>query len=232
MSAMAADLPLHSDLPPAEWRRSGHFFLLAVVLHLAALAYPLGLMVQRLEIPPPATVSVRLVEALRPAPPPPVRTPPAEPQPRPASTPRATPRPQPVLAMTPQQQPVSAATPTIAAAPTPAPPADVPAPRPAAAPAPLPVTAARFDAAYLHNPEPNYPPLSRRLGEEGKVLLRVRVSAEGQPLTVDLEKTSNFERLDEAARQVVRRWRFVPAKRGDEAIEASVIVPIVFRLEN
>ena len=57
MSAMAADPLLYSDLPPAEWRRSGHFFLLAVVLHLAALAYPLGLMVRRLEIPPPATVS-------------------------------------------------------------------------------------------------------------------------------------------------------------------------------
>jgi len=63
------------------------------------------------------------------------------------------------------------------------------------------------------------------------VLLRVRVSAEGQPVAVDLEKSSNFERLDEVARQVVARWRFVPARRGDESIEATVIVPIVFRLD-
>ncbi|MGB4855887.1 MAG: energy transducer TonB, partial [Candidatus Dechloromonas phosphoritropha] len=97
--------------------------------------------------------------------------------------------------------------------------------------APAAVTAARFDAAYLQNPRPSYPPLSRRLGEEGKVLLRVRVSAQGQPLTVDLEKGSNFERLDEAARRVVTHWRFVPARRGDEAIEATVIVPIVFRFD-
>jgi protein TonB len=93
------------------------------------------------------------------------------------------------------------------------------------------VTPARFDAAYLHNPRPDYPPLSRRLGEEGKVLLKVRVSREGQPAAVDLEKSSNFARLDEAARAVVSHWRFVPAKRGDEAIDATVIVPIVFRLD-
>ncbi|MDP2881955.1 MAG: energy transducer TonB [Azonexus sp.] len=95
-----------------------------------------------------------------------------------------------------------------------------------------PVAAARFDAAYLNNPEPKYPPLSRRLGEEGKVLLKVRVTVDGQPSAVDLEKTSSFERLDEAARQAVARWRFVPAKRGNEAIEATVIVPVVFRLDN
>ncbi|HRY90482.1 MAG TPA: energy transducer TonB, partial [Rubrivivax sp.] len=65
----------------------------------------------------------------------------------------------------------------------------------------------------------------------GKVLLRVRVSREGQPAAVDLEKSSNFERLDEAARHAVARWRFVPARRGDEPVEGSVIVPIVFRLE-
>jgi protein TonB len=74
--------------------------------------------------------------------------------------------------------------------------------------------------------------MSRRLGEEGKVLLRVRVTAEGLAAAVELEKSSNFERLDEAAKQAVARWRFVPARRGDEAIEASVIVPIVFRLDS
>ena len=101
-----------------------------------------------------------------------------------------------------------------------------------AAPAATTVSAARFDAAYLQNPHPAYPTLSRRLGEEGKVLLRVRVSPDGRAAAVDVEKSSNFERLDETARQSVARWRFVPAKRGDEAIEATVIVPIVFRLEN
>ena len=94
-----------------------------------------------------------------------------------------------------------------------------------------PVSAPRFDAAYLLNPKPEYPSLSRRLGEEGRVLLKVRVTAQGLPAAIELEKSSGFERLDEAARRVVARWRFVPAKRGEQPVEASVIVPIAFRLE-
>ncbi len=92
-------------------------------------------------------------------------------------------------------------------------------------------TPPRFDAAYLHNPAPAYPSASRRLGEEGKVLLRVRVSPEGRSVAVDIEKSSNFERLDEAARNAVQRWRFVPARHGDESVEGVVIVPIAFRLD-
>ena len=123
---------------------------------------------------------------------------------------------------------VSATPDTVAAAPLPMAPAGDG--RPPAAP--VLATAPRFNAAYLHNPAPVYPPSSRRLGEEGKVLLHVKVSAAGQPVAVDLEKSSKFERLDEAARQAVARWRFVPAKRGEEAVEGSVIVPIVFRLDD
>jgi protein TonB len=93
------------------------------------------------------------------------------------------------------------------------------------------LTAPRYDAAYLNNPAPAYPALSRRLGEEGKVLLKVRVSAEGTALAVNLEKSSNFGRLDEAARAAVSRWRFVPARRDDEPVESSVVVPLVFRLD-
>jgi protein TonB len=64
------------------------------------------------------------------------------------------------------------------------------------------------------------------------VVLKVRVASDGRALAVDLEKSSNFERLDEAARQVVARWRFVPARRGDEVVESSVLVPLVFRLDD
>ena len=228
---MSAERLLHFESELPEWRRSGRFFLIAIGLHAAVLAYPLGKAVSQLDIPPPGPLTVKLIEALRPAPiAPPVSTP--KPQPTPVAP--ATPKPRPVLAMTPDQQPVAASTPTVA---PPAPMAPEPVARVAAnpgppAPAAAPVTAARFNAAYLNNPEPKYPPLSRRLGEEGKVLLKVKVSSEGTATTVDLEKSSNFERLDEAARQAVARWRFIPAKRGDEPIEASVIVPIVFRLDS
>ena len=63
-------------------------------------------------------------------------------------------------------------------------------------------------------------------------MLRVRVASDGQTLTVDIEKSSNFPRLDDAARQAVSRWRFVPARRGDETVEATVIVPLVFHLDD
>jgi protein TonB len=112
-----------------------------------------------------------------------------------------------------------------------------PQPAPVAAPAvqapvAAPITAARFDADYLQNPKPVYPAMSRRLGEEGKVVLRVRVSVQGQPLTVEVNKSSGFPRLDDAARLAVERWRFVPARQGNEPIEASVLVPLNFTLSN
>ncbi|MBS1140109.1 MAG: outer rane transport energization protein TonB [Proteobacteria bacterium] len=228
---MSAEQLLHFDSELPEWRRSGRFFLIAIGLHAAVLAYPLGQAISRLDIPPPGPLTVKLIEALHPAPTP---QPVAAPTPQAAPVAPATPKPRPVLAMTPEQQAPSASTPTVAAPPLAAP---EPAARAASNPGPAtptaaPITAARFNAAYLNNPEPKYPLLSRRLGEEGKVLLKVKVSSEGLAATVDLEKSSNFDRLDEAARQAVARWRFIPAKRGDEPIEASVIVPIVFRLDS
>ena len=98
------------------------------------------------------------------------------------------------------------------------------------APPPIEVTPPRFDAAYLDNPAPSYPALARRTREEGRVLLRVLVSADGRAQTVDLARSSGSERLDDAAIEAVRRWRFVPARRGDENIAAHVHVPVVFSL--
>lgn len=185
---------------------------------------------QELPLPP---LSVKLIEAVRPAEPLPVVAPSQPPINRPSPSnakPQTASKATPVIAMTPDQQSPSANVPTVA---PPAPVAETPVAvaRPSVATAATTVTPARFDAAYLQNPKPAYPSLSRRLGEEGKVLLKVRVTTEGHPAAVDLEKSSNFERLDEAARQAVTRWRFVPARRGDEAVEASVIVPVVFRLD-
>lgn len=105
-------------------------------------------------------------------------------------------------------------------------------PAPAAPPAPAPVTAARFDADYLANPKPAYPVASRRLGEEGKVVLRVHVSAEGTARAVEVKQSCGFARLDEAAKAAVEQWRFVPARRGADAIDSWVSVPIVFSLQS
>lgn len=88
-----------------------------------------------------------------------------------------------------------------------------------------------FSAAYLSNPEPTYPQASLELGESGRVLLRVVVSAEGMALSVELAKSSGFARLDRAARQAVKQWRFAPARRANEAVEGVVLVPIHFQIK-
>jgi TonB family protein len=94
------------------------------------------------------------------------------------------------------------------------------------------VTDACFDAAYLQNAKPVYPLASRRLGEEGKVILRVRVSAVGLPLAIETGQSSGYERLDEAARNAVEKWRFIPARKGTGPMEAWVFVPLTFHLES
>lgn len=88
-----------------------------------------------------------------------------------------------------------------------------------------------FNAAYLNNPAPNYPSISRRLGEEGLVLLQVQVTADGTADSVELQTGSGSTRLDEAALEAVKKWRFTPAKRGDQPVSASVVVPVRFSLE-
>lgn len=88
-----------------------------------------------------------------------------------------------------------------------------------------------FNADYLDNPAPIYPGSSRRQGEQGRVMLRVLVNVAGAADEVQVRTSSGFPRLDESARDTVRRWRFVPAKRGAEPVAAWVLIPISFRLE-
>lgn len=146
----------------------------------------------------------------------PVRVPePKEPVPEPA-----------VMPPPPAVPPVAA---PVVVAPPPPPPAVAVAPS-ASLPPPAPVVAPRFDAAYLNNPAPVYPALARRKGEQGAVMLRVNVTAEGKPQEVTLHKSSGSPALDKAAIAAVRQWRFVPAKRGEEAVAAWVQVPMVFKL--
>ena len=61
--------------------------------------------------------------------------------------------------------------------------------------------------------------------------LRVLVTRDGFPARVSVERTSGSGQLDSAALETVKTWRFVPARQGSEAIEAWVLVPVVFRLE-
>lgn len=90
--------------------------------------------------------------------------------------------------------------------------------------------APRFDAAYLHNEAPAYPALSRRVGEQGRVLLRVLVDVNGVPASIELSASSGSARLDQSALEAVKRWKFVPARKGELPVSAWVVVPILFSL--
>lgn len=153
--------------------------------------------------------------------------PPAE-TPAPSAIPAPTPKPAPSIARKTPAQPVALATrhpadnqPIASQQPT----TDThPAPQPTLIPA-------QHDAAYLHNPHPEYPSIARRMNEQGLVLLQVEVSADGLPVQIAIKQSSGFARLDDSARKTVMHWRFVPAKLGNEAVASTVDVPIQFSLQ-
>lgn len=108
-----------------------------------------------------------------------------------------------------------------------------PAAEPAApAPAADVVTVPTYDAAYLHNPKPNYPLAARKRGIEGQVLLRAEIQPDGQSSRIELKRSSGSDMLDQAALQAVKTWRFEPARRNNRSVLAWVEIPITFKLDN
>lgn len=190
--------------------------------HLAVVAALLQMQVITLPAPL-AVLSVSLLPAAEPAPAKPEIVPP-----RPKAVARQE-RPQPQPSPLPQLA-APAESPAVTTGAVPPPPTFV-ALAPPAPSAPV-ATQPRFDANYLDNPKPPYPPLSRKLNEEGKVVLRVRVDAEGHAVDVQLHAGSGVERLDNSALNTVRRWKFIPARLGSEPVAATVLVPIVFSLKD
>lgn len=105
------------------------------------------------------------------------------------------------------------------------------APAGAAPPAPAPVELPSSDADYLQNPSPGYPGLSKRLGEQGRVVVRVLIAVDGSAQKAEIKQSSGFERLDQAALSTVLRWRYVPGKHAGVAQSMWFNVPINFVLE-
>jgi protein TonB len=101
-----------------------------------------------------------------------------------------------------------------------------------AAPAPQEYSEPIYSAAYLNNQPPVYPLTARRRGIEGTVLLRVEIHAHGHCQQVRVKRSSGHAVLDGAALEAVRQWHFVPARRGSQAVTATVDVPISFRLNS
>lgn len=208
-------------------------FALVLAAHVALAVWVSHATIGKNEDPPPPRMDVRMIEMAAPRPPEAPKPVSRQAKPLPAAERPAVRRPTPL-----PPPAVLAAAPATVQAPTSfpiAPQAIAPSKEesaPIAPLAPAPVVPPRFDADYLQNPAPVYPPLSRKLHEEGRVLLFVQVSAKGDAESVELRKSSGFPRLDEAAMSAVRKWRFVPARRGAEPVASSVVVPLVFRLDS
>jgi protein TonB len=212
------------------------------VLHAAVVG---GFIYAQMRPPPPPpeqTLSVSFITesaaASAPAPPQPPQPTPPPPEARLMATPKPTPSP---MTAPPQEveprretpkQPAPAAPAASPARPSAAPAAAAASPS-SAAPTAATATPPNFTAAYLNNPGAVYPIASRRKRDQGVVLLRVQVGADGLPDQVLLDRSSGHSELDAAALDVVKkRWRFAPAKQGDRAIVGWVIVPMEFELKS
>ncbi|MDB5794946.1 MAG: TonB family protein [Noviherbaspirillum sp.] len=135
--------------------------------------------------------------------------------------------PSPTAISAPQPAPAAVEPPAPAAAAPVAPAAPV-VPAPAAPPQPKTVTSG---IEYIQPPRPDYPPASRRSGEEGRAVLRVLVNEHGRPQRIEVQKSSGYERLDEAARQAASRAVFKPFMEDGKAVAAYAIVPVNFQLD-
>lgn len=190
-------------------------------------------------VAPPAPEPPAVAPPAPPTPQPPKPTPKPElPKPKPKPAQKAPPLPKAIADPTPAPNaptgtldsdpaPTVDATPPAPPAPT-APPAP---PTPPAQPSGGAVQMPSSNAAYLNNPRPSYPSISRRMGEQGKVLLRVMVDENGLPQQIEIKQSSGFDRLDKAALASVKQWRFVPGKRNGVPEAMWNIVPVNFVLE-
>ena len=220
--------------------RSGASITATVLLHvILASLFMLGLMEH--SITPPDAPPV-LVEFMQSQPTPktieqPVAKPiPVPPRPQPVAAPVPSPQPQPSPSKVSAPTEVAQAAPV---APVSAPTAPTPPAPPAPPPTPAPVVTApsRTDvsipASYsASNQKPIYPNMSKRLGEQGTVVLRVLVKADGSAGEVEVKSSSSYPRLDQAAIDAVKTWRFNPAKIDGKATDEWYQVPIPFKLQS
>ena len=231
----ALNFPAPLDAMPRRLNRRVAIVLSVLGLHvLAVWALQSGLLRRAMEIVIPVQVLAELIEppqpVAEPPPPAPVVAAPTPPKPRPRPVPQ--PQPQPVAA--PEPMPLAPVVPVAPPAP-PAPPEPVvaaaPPPAPPAPPASPRTELPSANADYLKNPPPPYPPMSKRLGEQGRVVVRAFIQLDGTASRAEVLRSSGFERLDQTAVQTVLRWRYVPGKRAGVPEAMWFNIPINFVLE-
>jgi protein TonB len=157
----------------------------------------------------------------------------APPQPEKKVEPKPPPKPKPIVKPQPRQ--IVAETPVIApvdyVAPAPPPEPVVAAPTPPARPAGPVMLGGELSLACPERTPPRYPHHSRRLGEEGAVVLRVELDEQGNVSAARVSESSGFARLDEAAVMAVRGWRCVPPTRHGRPVRAVAVQPFNFVLQ-
>jgi TonB family protein len=94
-----------------------------------------------------------------------------------------------------------------------------------------PVSMPNSEASELNNPKPPYPAISRKLREQGLVLLKACISTSGTLDSLEIRQGSGYSRLDQVALQTVKQWKFIPARKGSAPIPMCYELPVKFTLE-
>jgi len=79
--------------------------------------------------------------------------------------------------------------------------------------------------------KPDYPKGARQRGEQGEVILEIRVNAAGNVDRVDIVSSCGFPELDEAAVRAARTARFTPAKSGGSPVASTARLKLDFKLK-
>ena len=217
--------------PPLS--RNASIAIAVIALHVAFIwALQSGLLMRAAEIIVPAEVLSQFIDPPSPkvAPTPPALPTPPTPTRKAVAKAPTPPAPQPLAIADPTPSP-NAPTGVTTPQTAPAPVAAAVAAGPAGPPGPPSLQLPSSDASYLQNPKPPYPPVSRRLNEQGKSIIRVMIGVDGLPNEASIGKSSGYDRLDQAALATVMRWRFVPGKRGGVPEAMWFNVPINWVLE-
>ncbi|KHK51631.1 energy transducer TonB [Ralstonia sp. A12] len=143
---------------------------------------------------------------------------------KPVPQPKPTPMPTPTLPPS-DNAPVAPATPPA----PPAPPAE-PAPAPAAAPS-GPISVGINDI-QCSDPQPAYPSMSQKMGEEGRAMVKLSIGTAGEVTNVAVTSSSGSPRLDRAATEAARSIKCTPYKQNGHAVPVVASKPYVFKLDN
>jgi protein TonB len=231
LAPLAAPSPASSSAPTAErYGARARPNIPAIVGILVVHALLIGALIQvRNHVQRTEAAKLTVVNLSSPPPPPP---PAAETPPPPPSAPQVvapppivqTPAPPVQIQTSPEPVPVQAAAPVTVIAPGPSTSVAAP-PAP-----PSMVQGGDLGTQMVAGKPPRYPVDSRRKREQGTVVLTITLAVDGGVESIAVSQSSGFPRLDNAARDAVKGWRWKPTIRGGQPVRVKGVVEIPFIL--